>query len=94
MRELTEVEELGWTKEYEKQGYYNENGRVVARWASVAIPSAIIPEDAQKVYMNVNRGQWVISFTHPSFPIVPEGDSCKIIKLAEVGNGNKKESID
>ena len=90
----TECEELGWTKEHEKDGYYNEGGRLVCRMAGISIPSGILPHDAnilrvtfmpdnctslKRDVMPSETGEWVILFTHPICHEVPEGDSAPIV---------------
>ena len=42
----TECQELGWTKEHENDGFYNEEGRLVQRFAGIGISSDVIPHDA------------------------------------------------
>jgi hypothetical protein len=95
---MTECEEIGWTKEHEKEGWYNVDGRLVARWVAVSIPHTIIPHDANMVGKlhfvpeNANerrvgipsseKGQWVVMFAHPDFDEVQEGDCAPVIATA------------
>ena len=59
--------------------YYIEDGEIVARWVNIKIPHTIIPSDAVVVpflggeVAYKGERDWCITFTHPSFPVVPEG---------------------
>ena len=71
MPKKTECQELGWTKKHEKNGFYNEDGRLVHRFMGVGIPSGIIPHDAnflQVSFLPDNFKEWA---THTMTNVKP-----------------------
>lgn len=80
-----------WKKKDEDAGFYLENGKVVQRFAYFKISTHVVPAAAKLISSHlvsdgvVGDGEyWVIYFTQPSFPIVPEGECCEELK-AETG---------